>query len=308
MSSVRASVVIPFTAPEMIGEACVRSALASTLSEIEVIAVGVEPSDVASLGKLDPRVIPVRLRSGCGELRALNVGIARARAPYVALVHPHERLTPRFLAAAVAALDGHQQAGFAVADYSALDERGNVMSASSRKLAPSSRPQGGVATPGAWQLADQAQLVHWLLYADADPGLSGLAIRTRLFSELGPLDEALTTSAGLDLWFRLAHHGGAVYCDDIGHTQTPDGAARGSETAARSASARISALQREQARQTDPAAQRQLQRLIADSRGTLARAEYLSHRRLHSAAMFLQAFAAFPDRRWLLGALRALLP
>src|SRR5262249_30419732 len=101
--------------------------------------------------------------------------------------------------------------------------------------------------------------------------------------------------------------GGALIAEEPSHTQVPGSADDRAASASQLADARISALLREKARQADRSAPRQPQRLIADSRAALAEEEYRSRRRLHSAAMFLQAFAAFPDRRRLLSALRALL-
>src|SRR6516165_8323941 len=97
-----------------------QAVLASDLREIEVIVVDNGSADRAAglvAAVRDDRVKAVRLRPGVGTARPRNVGIARASAPYVALLEPDDLVRPDKLAAAVSALDRNPLAGFAFTDF-----------------------------------------------------------------------------------------------------------------------------------------------------------------------------------------------
>ena len=86
---VRVSVVMPVHNAAPYVEMAVQSALASDLRQLEVIVVddGSEDQSAAIVEAIsDPRVVLVRTPPSGGPSRPRNIGIARAKAPYVAFL------------------------------------------------------------------------------------------------------------------------------------------------------------------------------------------------------------------------------
>ena len=307
--SVRVSVVTPVHNAEAFVEMAVRSALASDLRELEVIVVDDGSKDKSAAivaGIEDPRVVMVRLRASGRPSRPRNVGIARARAPYVAFLDADDLIKPDKLSAAVSALHCHPQAGFAFADFERIDERGTVLRESTIADFPVFRALTSVPVGNGWQLIPQAELARGLLYENFI-GTSGVVLRKQLLTEIGPFDESTVCSEDRDLWFRLAHRCDALYWSRVGHSyrDTPGSLTGGLETS--NARDRITVLQREKGRWSDRAARRQLDRLIAENFAVIGYQQRHLGRRLLSIAEFARAFASFPDVRWLRAILGSIL-
>ena len=308
--SVRVSVVIPVNDAEADVETAVRSALASDLHELEVIVVdnGSTDKSAAIIANVrDSRVVTVRLRPSRGASRPRNVGIARARAPYVAFLEPGDLIKHDKLSAAVSALDRYPEAGFAFTDFEHIDPSGRVIRPSAIADFPRFRALTSVPVEGDWHLIPQAQLARGLLY-ESFIGTSGVVLRKQLLTEIGPFDESTIYSEDLDLWFRLAHRCGALYWGHVGHSYRDGPGSLTCGPPARSVGDRITVLQREKNRWSDRAARRQLDRLIAENYVAIGYEERRRRRRLRSMAMFAVAFATFPDVRWLRGMLASILP
>jgi GT2 family glycosyltransferase len=280
--------------------------LASDLYELEVVVVDSSPAHGSAniIGNVrDPRVVGVRLRPGGGAARARNVGIVRARAPYVAFLEPDDQVKTAKLSAAADALDRHADAGFAFTDFEECDADGLVARPSAIADFHGFHALAAVALEDGWHLIAQEQLARGLLYEDFI-ATSAVVLRKSLLTELGPFDESFTHCQDLDLWFRLAHHGAAVYWNHVGHTHRilPS---LGAEAHARTGD-RITVLRRESSRWSDRAALRQLDRRVAENLASMGYEQRLQRRRFRSFAMFAYAFAISPDARWLGGMLRSL--
>jgi glycosyltransferase involved in cell wall biosynthesis len=301
--SVRVSVVMPVYNAERYVEMAIRSALASALDEIEVVVVDDGSKDrsleiVTSIA--DPRVVIVRLRPSGRPSRPRNVGIARARAPYVAFLDADDLIKPDKLSATVAALDRHPEAGFAFADFERIDAVGEVIAPSVIVGYPVFSTLASVPVGDGWYLIPQAELARGLLYENFI-GTSGVVLRKQLLTEIGPFDDSIVYSEDRDLWFRLSHCCSALYSSRIGHSYrtTPGSLTYGS--AVRNARHRITVLRREKNRWKDRSAHRQLNRLIAENLAAIGYEQRRHHRRLRSIVMFIQAFATSPQVRWLKG-------
>jgi len=298
---VRASVVIAAYNVERYVEMAVRSALASDLHEIEVIVVDDGSKDrtpqiVSNIG--DPRVVLVRLRPSGGPSRPRNVGIARARAPYVAFLDADDLMKPDKLSATVAALDRRPDAGFAFADFERIGADGRVIEQSVLTGYPVFRRLATVPIEHDWYLIPQAELARGLLYENFI-GTCGVVVRKDVLTEIGPFDDSLACSEDRDLWFRLGHRCAALYWDHIGFSYRMNPVSVSHGPGVRNARNRIIVLRRERDRWTDRAARRQLNGLIAENMAAIGYERRLQRRRLGSVAMFAQAFATSPDVRWL---------
>lgn len=305
---VRASVVMPVYNAERYVEMAVRSALASDLTDIEVLVVDDGSKDrsleiVAGIG--DPRVVIVRLRPSGRPSRPRNVGIARARAPYVAFLDADDLVKPTKLSAAVAALDAHPGAGFAFADFERIDAHGTSIEASAIAGYPAFRKIVTESLGQNWYLISQAVLARALLFENF-VGTSGVVLRKNLLTEIGPFDDTIVYSEDRDLWFRLAHRCGALYWDRIGHSYRVSPGSLTHGPAIRNARHRITVLQREKERWNDLAARRQLDHLIAENLATIGYEQRLRRHRVGAMAMFAQAFVTSPEIRWLRGMLGSL--
>jgi glycosyltransferase involved in cell wall biosynthesis len=95
------SVVIPTRARASLVTRAVRSALAQTWRDVEVIVVvdGPDPDTDTALAVVeDPRLRVVRVPESAGAPNARNVGVAHARAPWVALLDDDDEWHPEKLA------------------------------------------------------------------------------------------------------------------------------------------------------------------------------------------------------------------
>lgn len=299
----RASVVIGAYNAERYVERAIRSALQSDLREIEVIVIDDGSTDrtpdvLASIG--DSRLTVVRQSASGGPSRPRNVGIARARAPYIAFLDADDLVKPWKLSAAVSALDRRPEPGFAFTDFERIDVSGDVTTPAVLADYPVFRALSCIPLDDGWSLVPQSELARGLLHENF-VSTSGVLVRKHLLHEIGLFDETLTYSEDRDLWFRLAHACGALYSSRIGHSYrvTPTSLTYGPSV--RNARHRIIVLKRERARWQERVAHRQLDRLIAENLAGIGYALRLDHRRLGAAAMFARAFVTSREVRWLRG-------
>ena len=304
----RVSVVMPVHNAAAHLAAAIGSALNSDLRALEVIVVDDGSTD-ASLGIAksleDERLTVIAQPASGGPSRPRNVGIARARAPYVALLDADDELKPDKLSAALAALEAHPQAGIAFGDYERIDAAGTVLCASVLSAYPqlhqlASRPWGD-----RWRVIPQREFARGLLYENFI-GTSGVVLRRSVLERVGGFDEALNYSEDRDLWFRLAHECDALYRDAIGHSYRVSVGGLTLRPGSSQDRQRIEVLRRERARWPAARERRQLDRLIAENLGGIAWEHRAHGRRLASITTFAQAFLRSPSARWVRGALGSL--
>jgi glycosyltransferase involved in cell wall biosynthesis len=305
----RVSVVMPAHNMERYIGAAVRSVLDGDARDVEVIVVDDGSTDgtigtVNAIG--DPRVTVIAIAASGGPAKPRNIGISRARAPYISLFDSDDLLKPGKLAACAAALDRNPSAGFAFGDYESIDVDGRMLDSSAAQQYPVFRGLQWHPAGADWRLITQTELARGLLYENFI-GTSGVVARKKLVVSLGGLDESLPNGDDLDLWFRLAHQGDALYCPSVGHSYRvrPASVVRGPPL--RNAYSRIKVLRREKERWREPTARRQISRRIAENLGVIGYQQRLQRRRQAAVATYLQAFRVSPHPRWLRGILGALL-
>jgi glycosyltransferase involved in cell wall biosynthesis len=298
---VRVSVVIPVHNAERYVEAGVRSALASDLSELEIVIVDDGSTDrsaeiVRQIG--DPRIILIQTRGSGGPARPRNIGIARARAPYIALLDADDLIKPDKLSSAVAALDRHPEAGFAFADFEKIDANGRILESSVIAQIPAFRELASEPDEDSWRLIPRSELERGLLGANFI-GTSGVILRKSVLSDIGVFDESLVYCEDRDLWLRLAHRCSALYREQIGHSYRVAPGSLTYKPTLRTARDRITVFRREKARRKTRHERRQLDRQIAENLATIGYEYRRSRKSVRSAASFLQAFVTHPDVRWM---------
>jgi glycosyltransferase involved in cell wall biosynthesis len=125
------SVVVPTADRSQLVARAVRSALAQTLREIEVVVVvdGPDPATTSVLARIDdPRLCVLELpqRRGVGEAR--NAGVERARAEWIALLDDDDEWQPEKLALQLATARASALARPIVScRFAARDEHGEVV-------------------------------------------------------------------------------------------------------------------------------------------------------------------------------------
>jgi glycosyltransferase involved in cell wall biosynthesis len=298
---IRVSVVIPVHNAERYLEMTLRSALSSDLGELEIVVVDDGSTDrsadiVRQIG--DPRIILIQLPASGGPARPRNVGIARARAAYVAFLDADDLIKPGKLSSAVAALDRHPEAGFAFTDFDRIDGEGKIVEAS--VLAPkrvfhelSSEP-----VEDSWRLIPRSELERGLLRTTFLQ-TSGVILRKSILSDIGTFDETLVYWEDMDLWFRLVHHCSALYREEIGHSYrlAPGSLTYKSSVLVVRDSIRV--LRRERDRWTSGGERRHLNRRIAESLAKIGYEYRRSRKRFRAAAAFAQALVQHPDVTWM---------
>jgi glycosyltransferase involved in cell wall biosynthesis len=305
----RASVVIPTYNAERYIAAAVRSALDPSLTDVEVLMVddGSTDRSVAEARAIDdPRVTVIPIPASGGPSRPRNIGIGRARAPYVSLLDSDDLLKPGKLAASVAALDRCPSAGFAFGDFEKIDADGNAFETSVAYAYPVFRGLKSEPAGGDWRLIPQAALARGLLYENFI-GTSGVVIRKDLAVALGGFDETLANSNDRDLWFRLAHRCDAVYSPSVGHSYRVHSTSILHGPPVRNAISRITVLRRERERWRERAARRQLDKLIAENLAAIGYHQRKRRQRWAAAGSYLHAYTTSPESRWLMGLVAAAL-
>jgi glycosyltransferase involved in cell wall biosynthesis len=297
----RVSVVMPMFNTERYVAAAIRSALDEGFADVEVLVIddgSTDGSVAAARSVADPRVTVITLEASGGPSRPRNVGLARARAPYVSLLDSDDLLKPGKLVASVAALDRCPSAGLAFGDFEKIDSDGKVLERSVRDTYPRLQSAATEHAARDWYLIRQPDFARTLLYENFI-GTSGVVARRDLVVQVGGFDESLPNSNDRDLWFRLAHRCDALYSPRLGHSYRVHAASVVHGPVVRNTLTRITVLRRERDRWRDPAALRQLNRLIAENYAVLGYHQRRRRQRWSAVGSFVRAFAISPDWRWL---------
>ena len=199
----RIAVIVPaYGVAHLLGEA-LDSVLAQTYDEWEcwVIDDGA-PDEVASAAApylADPRIRFLETANG-GVACARNRAIARAKAPYVALLDGDDLLRPRYLEQMVAALDADPDARVVTCNarmFGALPRERFCASAMQRA--------GGNRTGTLAEVLDRRFNIY-----------IGSAFRRADWERAGGFDETMTHCEDFDFWVRLLLAGGhALYLDEV---------------------------------------------------------------------------------------------
>jgi glycosyltransferase involved in cell wall biosynthesis len=306
----KVSVVMPVYNTERHVEAAIRSVLASDLAALEVIALddGSGDRSLAILRSIqDPRLVVVPLPASGGPSRPRNLGIAQARAPYVALLDADDLMKPDKLSMAVAALDAHPEAGIAFGDYERIDADGHLFEESTLSGYPMFAQLPATPVAGGWRLIKQPDFILGLLHENFI-GTSGVVLRKSVLDRVGSFDETLTYSEDRDLWFRVAHASAALYIARIGHSYRVAPGSLSFRPGDRQARSRITVLRRERQRWHARGPRREIDRRIAENLAAIGYEHRRCGRRLAAFATFLRATAVSPDARWLRAAAGSLAP
>jgi len=187
MAEVAVSVVMPaHNAAATVAEA-VRSVLAQTLRDFELIVIDDGSIDetariVADQG--DARIVLLRQGRKMGVAAALNRGLARASGVFVARMDADDRCAPGRLEHQVRFLESHDEVALVGTAIHLMNERGEVFDTRVR--------------PG-----DDEYLQRELLVSN--PICHGsVMMRRGIVAALGGYDERLLHVEDLDLWLRLA--------------------------------------------------------------------------------------------------------
>ncbi len=201
MTAPLASVVLgAYNEERLVGEA-IRSVLAQTLGDFELVVVDDGSADgtaavVEGLARQDSRVRLVQHERNRGFANALNTGIGNATAEYVAMIDADDLWMPGYLERMTAALAARPDAGFAFTDAWWLDDtsgRFHRRTTSESLGAPASPPDSPA------ELLDSIIPSNWIF---------GLAtMRRSALEELGGFDAGLPACEDYDLWIRMLRAG-----------------------------------------------------------------------------------------------------
>ncbi len=190
--SPRVSVIVPSYQHVDFVEAAVKSALAQTMADVEVLVIDDGSTD-GSLERLsafaDPRLV-VRSQENRGLSRTLNRGLAEARAEWVKMLPSDDLLEPDCLERQLALVEAEPELGAAFSLPTVVD-------ASNRPLADPS-PQAWFDTAA----RSRAELLLGLLERNALCAPGALFSRARALG-LGGFDPSLRVAQDYDLWLRL---------------------------------------------------------------------------------------------------------
>lgn len=191
-STPRVSVIIPNWNGLRYLRPCLDSLARQTYRDVEVIVVDNASQDgsVAALQEAYPWVRIVALPVNRGYAGGCNAGIAAARGEILVFLNNDTETDPNWLAALVAALDAHPEAGLVASRIMLYDRRDTLHSAGDLY-----RIDGTADSRGVWQLYgppyDEPSFVF---------GACGgaMAVRREVIQEIGGFDESFF-----------------MYCEDI---------------------------------------------------------------------------------------------
>ncbi len=295
------SVIIPVHDAERSVDTTIRSALASRDIDLEVVAVDDGSTDrSAEIIRAidDPRIVLIRTSASGGPARPRNIGIAHARAPYVALLDADDLFKPDNLSAAIAALDRHPEADFAFGDFEKIDENGKILVPSVHAGTHVLKGLASRPLEDSWRLITCSELQRGLLDHNFI-GTSSMIVRKSVLAKVGSFDETLVYAEDHDLWFRLAHqccH--ALYRNQVGHSYRIAPGSLTHEHTPRLRMDRITVLQREKGRRTDRSDRARLDGMIARDFAKLGYLYRGRRERLRAALAFAQALLKQPNIPW----------
>ncbi|MDE2489565.1 MAG: glycosyltransferase family 2 protein [Elusimicrobia bacterium] len=205
-SAPKVSVVIPVYNGAATIERAVRSALAQTLRDLEVVVVDDGSTDATPevLARIsDPRLRVVR-QANAGRSRARNVAVREARAPYVAMLDADDLAYPDRLARQAALLDARPEIALCGTWADWIE------------------PDG---TKREWRQPVEPEDVRSAMLRSNCFIHSTVMVRKEAFEEAGGYDERLVFSEDYDLFLRLvARHAGANVPQVLGAYRAPSGA------------------------------------------------------------------------------------
>ena len=145
----------------------------------------------------DARIRYSRNGSHLGRTGSMNAALREARGEYVAICHDHDLVSSSWLASLAHLLDGHPTAWFAHCAFELVD-------AQDQPTGDSSNLRWGELTEGS----------AWLRQAMERMGVPVCClamVRREAFARFGALDPVYGQHADLELWLRLACHGGVAF-------------------------------------------------------------------------------------------------
>lgn len=193
----RVSVVIPaFNHARFLPEA-LESVLEQTFRELEIFVVDDGSTDATPevVGRYGPPVRYVR-QANAGPAAARNRGVQASNGEFVAFLDADDRWYPGKVAAQVAYLDAHPEAGVVFTKFLVTDEGGRPL----------------YAYPHTFRYGSNAfeALLVWP-YGSMNTAM----VRRSCLEKAGLFDEDLTGAEDWDLWLRLAPHYGFGYVNVV---------------------------------------------------------------------------------------------
>jgi glycosyltransferase involved in cell wall biosynthesis len=169
----------------------VQSVLRQTVSDWELIVVddGSVDESVTWLESLgEPRLVLVRLAHSGNRSALRNVGMSRARAPWIAFLDSDDRWRPQKLERQLALHSANPHYRWSYTGYQVIDATGNKIE---RPGGNSWRPRSG------W-------ILEWAIALDVNIALPAVMAERAFLLETGGFDESFLSAEDYELWFRLA--------------------------------------------------------------------------------------------------------
>jgi len=216
MNSPAVSICIPtYNRPELLREA-VRSCLAQTFSDFEIVITDNSSGDASEriITELnDPRIRYHRNERNIGGTANFTKALSLARGKYIKWLMDDDLMKPEFLALTVAALAKHPTAGVAMAPMDLIDAQGRRITPRFyvfRTMHYRYRYQVGDG------LIDRKTLLRDFLTRDYPCCVpSGLLYRKEFFDRFGGSDPSADFAQDLDLCMRAALHYDFYYIDQV---------------------------------------------------------------------------------------------
>lgn len=182
------SVIIPTFNRARLVERAMRSVLAQTIEDFEIIVIDDASTDNTRwvVDRIDDsRIRYLHHESNRGGAAARNSGIEVATGTYIAFLDSDDRWLPHKLERQIPLLSSQPNVGLAYSGYEVVDDVGRVI----ERVTPRFRGQ-----------------LYSLLLRRNCMGASTVVVRAACLNRIGGFDERLPSCQDWDLWIRCARH------------------------------------------------------------------------------------------------------
>ncbi|MDX2087511.1 MAG: glycosyltransferase [Kofleriaceae bacterium] len=215
----RFSVVITLYNKERYIERAIRSVLAQTDSDFELLVIDDGSTDASRGAAAAVRDDRIRLISqpNAGEGAARNRGIDEARAEFVCFLDGDDEWTPSFLASIRGLIEAQPGAGIYATAYDIVEPEGQVVRAP-------------IAVPAGFQAGILPRYFAACAAGTSPVWSSAVCVPRWVFSEIGRFAEGVSRGCDLDFWGRVAFAYPIAFTASVGAIYRRDAEGRACNT------------------------------------------------------------------------------
>ena len=213
------SVVIPTYNSAQYLPATLRSVLAQTLGDLEIIVVddgSTDETEAVIQGLQSDKIRYIKQPNSGGPSRPRNVGIRAARGKYISIFDSDDLMLPNKLSESVAFLEDHPELGFVFTNFVVCNNEEEDFAGTFLDTYAGfwNLPKTVIGTT---RSIIRGRAAYENLFSENYIGTSGVVVPKQVFMTVGEFDETLAGPEDRDMWFRIAKSYDVGFLDMVGH-------------------------------------------------------------------------------------------